>query len=308
MVNFRFHLVSLTAVFLALALGIAIGATVLDNSTVSLLEKRLDTIKSHSDATNRSNDQLRGELARWNQFADQAGERLIQGRLAGVSIVVVSVEGVDSDSINALRQTLADAGATLEGTLWLTTKLALRNNDDLNTLRQVLNVPAGRPPDLRRLVASQAAAAVTDSSALAPMAALIDRGFARVEAPGGAAIGPAGLLADGARFVVVSDAKAAAPNPELAQPVVEELSARAPGRIVAVEDGHDATGKDPAARAQFVGPLRSESGLKVSTVDDAEQYVGRVATVFALVDVSAGRTGHYGVGPGASRLLPPPPS
>ena len=308
MVNFRFHLVSLTAVFLALALGIAIGATVLDRSTVSLLERRLDTIKSHSDATNRQNDQLRAALGRWNQFADQAGDRLVQGRLAGVSVVVVAVEGVDGDSLNALRQTLANAGATLEGTLWMTAKLAVRNNDDLATLRDVLNVPNGRPADLRRLVASDAAAAITDSSALAPLAALIDRGFARVEAPGGAAIGPAGLLSEGSRFVVVSDAKAAVPNPEVAQPLVEDLSARAPGRIVAAEDGHDANGKDPAVRAVFVGPLRSEAALKVSTVDDLEEYAGRVATVFALVDISAGRTGHYGVGPGASRLLPVPPT
>ncbi len=307
MVNFRFHLVSLTAVFLALALGIAIGATVLDKSTVSLLESRLNRVQTRSNDTNRVNTQLRTELGRWNQFADQAGDRLVQGRLAGASVVVLSVEGVDGDSINALRQTITNAGATLEGTLWLTAKLALTNNDDVNALRQVLNAPSARPPDLRRLVASDAAAAVTDSSALAPLAALIDAGFARVEAPGGAAIGPAGLLADGARFVVMSDVKVAAPNPELAQPLVEELSARAPGRIVAVEDGHDANGKDPAVRAQFVGPLRGESGLKVSTVDDVEQYAGRVATVFALVDVSAGRLGHYGVGPGASRLLPAPP-
>ena len=33
MINFRFHLVSLIAVFLALALGVVMGATVIDRAT-----------------------------------------------------------------------------------------------------------------------------------------------------------------------------------------------------------------------------------------------------------------------------------
>ena len=41
MINFRFHLVSLTAVFLALGIGIAVGATVVDRATVDFLETRL---------------------------------------------------------------------------------------------------------------------------------------------------------------------------------------------------------------------------------------------------------------------------
>jgi hypothetical protein len=308
MVNFRFHLVSLTAVFLALALGVAVGATVLDRSTVTLLEQRLDKVNANSEQARSENKQLTAELARWNQFAQQAGDRLVKGRLAGVPLVVIAIDGAERGPIDSLRQTLVAAGGTLEGTLWLSTKLSLRSNDDVDALRQILNTPNARPADLRRIVASQVAAAVTDVSALAPLAALVDRGFARVEAPGGAAIGPAALLADGARFVVVSDGKAAAPNPELAQPLVDELAGHAPTRILAAEDGRDASGSDPAVRAQFVGPLRGDAGLKVSTLDDLEQFAGRIAAVFALQGMGEGRTGHYGVGPGAARLVPDAPA
>ena len=42
----------------------------------------------------------------------------------------------------------------------------------------------------------------------------------------------------------------------------------------------------------------------VSTVDDLEDFRGRAATVLALADLGAGRVGHYGLGPGADRLVP----
>ncbi|MBV9664035.1 MAG: copper transporter, partial [Actinobacteria bacterium] len=44
MINFRYHLVSLTAVFLALAIGIAMGATVVDQATVKLLRSQLESV------------------------------------------------------------------------------------------------------------------------------------------------------------------------------------------------------------------------------------------------------------------------
>jgi hypothetical protein len=308
MVSFRFHLVSLTAVFLALAIGIAMGATVVDRATVSLLENRLDTVKRHSDETNQQNDQLRADATRWNQFAAQAGDRLLKGRLTGVPVIVVMLEGSDKASLDAMRASLVAAGATLQGTLWLNAKLALRSNDDTTQLRELIDAASARPADLRRLVASSVAAALTSTAALPPLAALVDKGCARVEAAGGATIGPAGLATAGGRYVVVADGKAAAPNNELAQPLVDELTRLAPARVVAAEAGHDARGGDPAVRAQFVGLIRGESGIKASTVDDLDLFVGRVAVVFALQELGEGRVGHYGVGPGAARLLPDVPA
>ena len=62
MVNFRFHLVSLTAVFLALAAGITIGAGVVDRATVDQIERRLTDVDARRQATNDENDQLRADL------------------------------------------------------------------------------------------------------------------------------------------------------------------------------------------------------------------------------------------------------
>ena len=52
--------------------------------------------------------------------------------------------------------------------------------------------------------------------------------------------------------------------------------------------------------------MRNDAALNshLSTVDDLESPMGQAASVLALDDLGFGRTGHFGVGPGAQRLLP----
>jgi hypothetical protein len=72
--------------------------------------------------------------------------------------------------------------------------------------------------------------------------------------------------------------------------------------LVAAESGVDT----PGGRTVFVGPLRADGSLapKLSTVDNLESPIGQAAVVLALADLDVPRTGNYGVGPGAQRLLP----
>ena len=91
MVTFRFHLLSLTAVFLALAVGIAIGATVVDQATVDALQKRLDNFEH----TERENARLRGQVGDWERFSEEAADEFVEGRLNQHPVLVVTVQGVD---------------------------------------------------------------------------------------------------------------------------------------------------------------------------------------------------------------------
>jgi hypothetical protein len=56
----------------------------------------------------------------------------------------------------------------------------------------------------------------------------------------------------------------------------------------------------------FVGGLRDEGQVAplLSTVDNLEDFRGRFAAIYALRDLGGGKVGHYGVGPGAARLVP----
>ena len=60
MINFRFHLVSLIAVFLALGLGILVGSTVIDQGIVNRLDSEINNVRKENKAA-RGHEQAAGE-------------------------------------------------------------------------------------------------------------------------------------------------------------------------------------------------------------------------------------------------------
>jgi len=64
LINFRYHVVSLIAVFLALAVGVVMGYGVLGQPTVDTLQRRVDTVEQRSNEIRGENDVLRAEQAR----------------------------------------------------------------------------------------------------------------------------------------------------------------------------------------------------------------------------------------------------
>ena len=68
MVNFRFHLVSLIAVFLALGLGILIGSTVVNQATVQTIRREIRDVRAEVNSLRSANGQLKDDLNRSNAF------------------------------------------------------------------------------------------------------------------------------------------------------------------------------------------------------------------------------------------------
>lgn len=63
MIHFRYHLVSLIAVFLALAIGVAMGATVINSAVVDALRSQVSSAERRADNVKRENDQLKNDRA-----------------------------------------------------------------------------------------------------------------------------------------------------------------------------------------------------------------------------------------------------
>lgn len=308
MISFRFHLISLIAVFLALAIGITVGATVVDKATVSLLENRLSDVERRVNNTNRENDALSADVDRWKTFGDQSTAALVKGRLSGVPVLMIGVRGSDTGLVSKLRDLLVAAGAKVEGTLWFTPKMALdpKKPDDASALADALGLQVVAPDSLRQVALSRLAAAWGTSGKENPLSQLRQAGFVDYDSPPGPSVDLATVPAPSTRFIVVSQSSAAVPNEVLAGPFTAALAKASSSRVVAVEPGTDATPGKPADRATFVGPLRSDGqiGPLLSTVDDLEDVRGQLAAVLAVADLASGRLGHYGVGPRATRLLP----
>lgn len=305
MISFRFHIVSLTAIFLALAIGIAIGAGVVDRQTVAFLEQRLDDVRDNADQTSAENDRLEADVSQWERFGDEGAAALVRGKL-NAPVVVVGVQGVDRRTVDDLRQLLVAAGARLQGTVWFTNKLKLANPDDVRELQGILGVASARPDTLRRALAARAAEGWVQGGAPTILPALVEARFVDFEAPSGEPVDVALLVPAGTFTVVVSGARAEVPNVELTAPFVSALVQRFPTTVLAAEPGREATPDRPGERAVFLRPLRGDTAVadKLATVDNLEDLRGRVAAVLAVAGLTEGKTGHYGIGPGAQRLVP----
>ncbi|HEX3621044.1 MAG TPA: copper transporter [Acidimicrobiales bacterium] len=315
MINLRYHIVSLVAVFLALGMGIVMGSTVIDRVTVDALSNKLDDVRKSVDAIRQENSRLDGQVKQDQQFAESTRDDLLKGHLKGVPVLVVAVAGVDRKPIDDLRAALVTAQATVEGTVWFTSKMRLANDSDTKALATALDLPVDRPDVVRRQALAKVAAArdagATDAG---PLAALSAAGFVTYDGPPPATsttvsppstLGPtlASVPLAGTRYILVSGAGAEVGDDLVGVPLAQAL-VQASARVVAAESGTD-TGQ--GGRAVFVGLLRSDVvSARLSTVDNLESPMGQTATVLAVEDLAVPRFGQYGVGPGAQRILPTP--
>ncbi|HEX9065893.1 MAG TPA: copper transporter [Streptosporangiaceae bacterium] len=122
MIDFRYHLVSIVAVFLALAIGIVIGATALKPAVTSTLAREAKAEARRNKSLYAHNTQLKREIAADESFAAAAEGRLLPGLLTGQSVVLVLAPNTDSATVAGVTTALREAGATLTGQVVLTSQ------------------------------------------------------------------------------------------------------------------------------------------------------------------------------------------
>jgi hypothetical protein len=321
MVNFRFHIVSLIAVFLALGLGVLMGSTVLDDQIVSRLDREIRDVRNEASARKTENDRLKDEINRANAYMDDSAAFAVANRLPSVPVAVIAERGVDGGVVDDVVALLQDAGAEVPGVFWLEDKWALRDTDDVNALRDALGISGSaasvRAQALNALVArlsSPAVATTTPTSETSvPQAAPVDVL---------GALGDAGFVAsDGdksaidafpprpARALVITGPSSHLAGTEITLDLGRALDDATVPSVVA-EAYVDSDAPDAPDRGAAVASLRSDDALSkaVSTLDDLELVQGRVTAVIALEQAANGVVGHYGYGGGASHSVPTPPT
>jgi hypothetical protein len=111
----RYHATSLIAVFLALAVGILIGAE-FGGDALTETRKNLEQslVGNLQDARSHADD-LSGELGRANEFDEKVYPVLTSERLQGKQIGVIAMGGLPSEITSAVEDALGPSGATLVG-------------------------------------------------------------------------------------------------------------------------------------------------------------------------------------------------
>jgi hypothetical protein len=336
-INLRYHIISITAIFLALGIGLTLGSTFLDRVTVDNLQSQLTDVSRQVSQTRTQIGDLRTQVdnsaKRDAELAAEMPEQLLGGHLVGVPVVLVVADGTDEDLMTQTRTALASAGAQVAGTWWLTDRWQLDDRSKVSDLSGILGLPettakdrlrrnsairiaelvsaASRPP-----AAPPAGGTTTPGPSVEPelIASLAGKGFVRYDAMPGTSDPRVLLPPAGARFVVVSGVAPTKGASVLAGALLDELAAEKVTAVVAAQgatvlpDGKSGAASEDQRRTSFVGPLRTGDVTKhqISTVDDLDLAAGRAALILAVEGVGSGRVGHYGVATGATRLLPAP--
>jgi hypothetical protein len=287
-ISFRYHLVSIAAVLLALAAGIALGTGPLDDNTVL----------SGDDGAGSSEDPA---VARFESgYAARTSGALLKNALKGRSVVVMTLPGARAEETKDIRAGIEKAGAEVTGEVQLTGKLV---------------DPANR--QFAEGVAQQSAAdveGVTDAG----------ESYGRIGAAlGRSVLGDAGKKLDTtattigsafdegqlvkyaakpARFadlaVVVGGPGRAGDSGSVSAQLAKAIDGAGGGAVLA----------GPSTSSQDGGVLAalrdSDAASQISTVDVTDTAAGRVVVSLALAQEAEGQSGSWGTARSADGAVP----
>jgi hypothetical protein len=325
-IDFRYHLVSIVAVFLALAIGIVLGSTELQGNTIDGLRSLSNSLKNELNAANAQRDGYQQQASAGQQFLQSAESKLLDGALAGDRVVIVTEPGAPRSVTSGIKQAAGIAGATVTGVVALSPKF----NDlsgatqsslyQLNSMlasadRTVLAAPADQQTAYQQQAAQLIATAILAKTAAGTAAGTVGAGG--LSAPDAQT-----LLATYAQagYLTVSDATVPAtlavivipqttsadgrsdPANQVLLAVAQQFAAASDATIVV----GSATGSSPSGSA--ISVLRSSSvSSQVSSVDNADSTLGQISSIWALQNLKAGeKANSYGLSGGASAVSPVP--
>ncbi len=312
MIDFRYHIVSLVAVFLALALGLFLGSTTLQSTVTHSLRQQANHVTAENHSLETQRDLLNAQVSAQQGFAAAVEPYAVAGRLVDSTVAVVSAPNVSSTARSELISTLASASATVTADVRLQNAFLDATQDA--TWGQLAAQLAGTHPLPRTNGAGQAAAELAHVLVNRPGAHLTST--RRIETV-------LSTLTDG-NMIAVSGQTPVRPA-DLAILLVPAGSAPDTSAVAIAQYKdliglaralrHAGTGLvvagptiDSSSNGGALAAIRSDQALSkiVSTIDSDDTSIGRVATVLALAAAPGGTFGRYGLA--QSPPLPSPSS
>jgi hypothetical protein len=307
-ISLRYHVISIAAVFLALALGVVLGSTAISGRLLTGLNSNRDELGRQVSDLQAERNGLRAQLTNADVFGAAVAPRVVSGALRGRTVVLVTTADANPADRDALTGLIGSAGARVTGELQLTDAFTDPSRSDQLSELSTRLLPAG----LRLPTASDAGtlaggllgsllltnpttgrAQATPAETTAVLAGLGDGGFVRV--------GPQVLPA---QLVVVLTGGASRGNSSgdragILARFATQLDRAGVGAVLAGRPG-SADGNGP------IGVVRADTAAAsaLSTVDDVSTAAGRVVTVLALAEQAQGRAGRYGTGGNAQAVVP----
>lgn len=281
MYNFRYHIASLVAVFLALSIGLLLGTVVVERGTldaqrttlVAGLQKEYTTLRT-------DNTQLKTELDTNKAFVSDAAPILIANVLSGRTVLVLGNAG-RADAAAAVSDAVAKAAGLSIVVTFRDPGFGLKDKSLAAKVAAVLAVDANS--DMTARVADALAREFTDAAeAPSPVTdVLVAAGELSIAKPDGAGT-PSLVVATG----TFED------KPDAAQ-IAVAVAAKSHGQIAA--------GAETTKHATGVAAAAADAGLP--SVDHTDTPLGQVSLVWVLLGRADGR---FGLARGADGAYPSP--
>lgn len=308
MISLRYHIVSIAAAFLALAVGIVLGSTTLSGALLSgLATDKGELVKQVADLE-AERSVLQARLSDSDGFAGSVAPKVVSGALDKRSVVIVTTEGAKPADRDALRKLITQAGSRVTGEVQLTKAFVDPSKSDQLTDIATRLQPAGAkfptsggPGALAGsllghvlLLDKNSAKPQSSQEELdAALAGLADGGFIKA----GDKVGPAQLAVVLTRGAAQGDG--AGDQAATLARFAMQLDRTGAGTVLA---GDAASAGGTGA----IGVVRADTAATdvLTTVDNVNTAAGRVVTVLALREQLEGGSGRYGMAANAEGPAP----
>jgi hypothetical protein len=307
-IDFRYHLVSIAAIFLSLAIGLVVGATALSDPSLSLLKSGNTQLAKDNQAYRNQVQQMQRQQEGENQFAQRLGPQLVRGQLSAERVVFVLLPGASQTIHDQATKMVAQAGATVSGQVTIQKKFL--DDDQVTVLDQLAETV--KPSDITfpqnatpfdKAAAVLAGAVMTNQQARAGsedaaggeiLSGFKDQGLVTFSGKPGARATLAVVIAPSTPY----QGQGSDTDNQALVSIAAALDAANRGTVLA----------GPYQAAQDGGLIQvlrnSGAADRVSTVDTADTPSGQVVTVLALAAELTGKSGRYGTGSGVEGYLP----
>jgi Copper transport outer membrane protein, MctB len=122
-IDFRYHLVSIVAVFLALAIGIVLGSTELQGPTYNLLNQTTGKLQSELNQVTGQRNTAQAQANLGDSYAQAVEPVVLHDLLAGQRLLIITEPGASASVVSGISNAATQfAGATVTGEIALQPK------------------------------------------------------------------------------------------------------------------------------------------------------------------------------------------
>lgn len=282
-INFKYFIVSIGAIFLALGVGILIGTSMGSSvdiqeqnaAIVTDIDKQFKQLKEKDDKLTETNKNLLAKIDNIKDFIADNESLLSDQKLSGKKLALISFN--EKANVDSVKNALTNAGASIE--------LDIQIKDEvLNTTNlEKINTKLSQKFTKKEEVISYIANAIKNSSDTSSLASLEELGLIKVRVNNGAY--------DTVNAILVFNGSTSSGKtkfPSLIKPILDQIK----------EDKYTVA---IATSGENVG-LKEFSKIKVSSIDNIDEAAGRVSLIDLLA--SSNIIGSFGNSLEGDKLLP----